>query len=228
MAGSSMDDVDLVLKTMAQTIVDNTVYFSELDAVVGDGDFGYSLQGGFEVVLSDFETLDRTSVGSLLFTTLHPSCPKLMLNVESDDYARLQRRSCGCPIGELGFDDHLSGIRSHEKLTSDGMHFMGNELITLLEQVLPARFGGRATDYQLAEEEIDGLPQVRLLVSPRLGDIDQGAVAATVLEALARGSGSNRMMSAVWRDSGTLAVVRQEPYATSAAKILPLHVVRGP
>lgn len=66
MAGSSMDDVDLVLKTMAQTIVDNTVYFSELDAVVGDGDFGYSLQGGFEVVLSDFETLDRTSVGNLL------------------------------------------------------------------------------------------------------------------------------------------------------------------
>ena len=66
MAQSSLDDVDLVLKTMTQTIVDNAVYFAQLDSVVGDGDFGYSLRNGFEVVLSDFDTLDRTSVGTLL------------------------------------------------------------------------------------------------------------------------------------------------------------------
>lgn len=66
MAESSLDDVDLVLKTMAQTIVDNAVYFAQLDSIVGDGDFGYSLRNGFEVVLSDFDSLDRTSVGSLL------------------------------------------------------------------------------------------------------------------------------------------------------------------
>ncbi len=66
MADSSMDDVDLVLKTMAQTIVDNAVYFAQLDSVVGDGDFGYSLRNGFEVVLSDWDNLDRTSVGTLL------------------------------------------------------------------------------------------------------------------------------------------------------------------
>ncbi len=66
MAESSLDDVDLVLRTAAQTIVDNAVYFAQLDAVVGDGDFGYSLRNGFEVVLSDWDTLDRSSVGSLL------------------------------------------------------------------------------------------------------------------------------------------------------------------
>ncbi len=66
MPESSMDDVDLVLKTMAQTIVDNAVYFAQLDSIVGDGDFGYSLRNGFEVVLSDFDALDRTSVGSVL------------------------------------------------------------------------------------------------------------------------------------------------------------------
>ncbi len=66
MADSTMDDVDLVLKTAAQTIVDNAVYFAQLDAVVGDGDFGYSLRNGFEVVLSDWDSLDRTSVGTLL------------------------------------------------------------------------------------------------------------------------------------------------------------------
>jgi dihydroxyacetone kinase phosphoprotein-dependent L subunit len=51
---------------MAQTIVDNTVHFAELDAVVGDGDFGYSLRNGFEVVVSDYDSFDHSSVGALL------------------------------------------------------------------------------------------------------------------------------------------------------------------
>jgi dihydroxyacetone kinase-like protein len=63
---SAIDDMDLILKTMAKTIVDNTVYFSELDEVVGDGDFGYSLRSGFEVVQSDLETFDHSTVGALI------------------------------------------------------------------------------------------------------------------------------------------------------------------
>ena len=47
------DRVDLVVKTMAQTAVDNEKYFGDLDAVVGDGDFGYSMARGFEIVLSE-------------------------------------------------------------------------------------------------------------------------------------------------------------------------------
>jgi dihydroxyacetone kinase phosphoprotein-dependent L subunit len=66
MAASAMDDVDLVLRTMAKTIVDNAVYFAELDGVVGDGDFGYSLRNGFEVVVSDYDTFDRSNVGAVL------------------------------------------------------------------------------------------------------------------------------------------------------------------
>jgi len=66
MAQSSLDDLDLVLKTAAKTIVDNAVYFAQLDAVVGDGDFGYSLRNGWEVVLSDYDTFDRTSAGTIL------------------------------------------------------------------------------------------------------------------------------------------------------------------
>jgi dihydroxyacetone kinase-like protein len=66
MTTSTLDRLDLVMKTMADTIVENTVYFSELDTVVGDGDFGYSLRSGFEVVQSDYDTFDHTSVGSVL------------------------------------------------------------------------------------------------------------------------------------------------------------------
>lgn len=66
MAQSSLDDLDLVLKTATKTIVDNAVYFAQLDSVVGDGDFGYSLRNGWEVVLSDYDTFDRTSAGTIL------------------------------------------------------------------------------------------------------------------------------------------------------------------
>lgn len=64
MTQASFDDVDLVLKTMAKTIVDNAVYFAQLDSVVGDGDFGYSLRNGFEVVQADYDTFDKSSVGA--------------------------------------------------------------------------------------------------------------------------------------------------------------------
>jgi phosphoenolpyruvate---glycerone phosphotransferase subunit DhaL len=63
---SPIADVDLVLRTMAETIVANEKYFCELDAVAADGDFGSSLARGFEVVLQDFATFDRTSIGTLL------------------------------------------------------------------------------------------------------------------------------------------------------------------
>jgi dihydroxyacetone kinase-like protein len=54
-------DLEFVVRTIAQTAVDNEREFGELDAVVGDGDFGYSLARGFEIVLADWDTLDRSS-----------------------------------------------------------------------------------------------------------------------------------------------------------------------
>ena len=49
--------VEMVVRTIAQTAVDNETHFCELDAVVGDGDFGYSLARGFEIVLTDWDAL---------------------------------------------------------------------------------------------------------------------------------------------------------------------------
>ena len=42
---------ELVVRVISQTAVDNERYFRELDAAAGDGDFGYSLARGFEIVL---------------------------------------------------------------------------------------------------------------------------------------------------------------------------------
>lgn len=58
--------VELVVRTIAQTAVDNEKYFGDLDAVVGDGDFGYSLARGFEKVLENWDDFDRTDPGTFL------------------------------------------------------------------------------------------------------------------------------------------------------------------
>jgi hypothetical protein len=168
-----------------------------------------------------------TRVGALFLTTLLPHCPKLMINVESDDYGTLLERDCGCLLGEVGFSLHLHGIRSYGKLTAGGMHFLGGEIIWILEELLPLRFGGGPTDYQLVEEEReDGLSQVNLLVHPRLGEIDESRIVATVLAALGNRGDAPRMMARYWRDGETLQVLRREPHSTAAAKVLPLHLVR--
>ena len=69
MSDTALNQAELVVKTIAQTAVDNETYFCELDAVVGDGDFGYSLARGFEIVLSDWDELGYEDAGGLLKKT---------------------------------------------------------------------------------------------------------------------------------------------------------------
>ena len=66
MGHSSQDELDLVITTMAKTIVDNADYFAQLDSIAGDGDFGYSLRNGWEVVLADYDSWDLPTTGAAL------------------------------------------------------------------------------------------------------------------------------------------------------------------
>ncbi len=167
------------------------------------------------------------TVGALFFTSLLPSAPKLMINVESDDYATVEDRECTCPIGALGYSRHLHGIRSYEKLTSEGVTLRGSDVLTLLERTLPDRFGGSPTDYQLVEDVAETVPTLSVVVSPRVGAIDEQEVVSTILSALERGSPRAAGVAKVWANAGSLRVVRREPYGTTAAKVLPIHVKVG-
>jgi hypothetical protein len=104
--------------------------------------------------------------------------------------------------------------------------FLGTELLRLVEEVLPARFGGHPTDYQLVEEEEGGLSKVKIIVNPRVGSISEEAVVDTVLQVLHSYPGGG-VMTDKWRQGKTLRVVRKEPYVTRSAKILPLHILRN-
>lgn len=63
---TSIEDTEFVVRTIAECAVANETYFGELDSVVGDGDFGYSLGRGFELVLENFDGYDREDSGTFL------------------------------------------------------------------------------------------------------------------------------------------------------------------
>lgn len=58
--------VESITEAIARCAIANEGYFCDLDAVVGDGDFGYSLARGFEAVLAEWERIDRTSAAAFL------------------------------------------------------------------------------------------------------------------------------------------------------------------
>jgi phosphoenolpyruvate---glycerone phosphotransferase subunit DhaL len=66
MATADLADTERIVHTIAQTAVDNEKYFGDLDSVVGDGDFGYSLARGFEIVIADWDGYDRSDIGTFL------------------------------------------------------------------------------------------------------------------------------------------------------------------
>jgi len=165
------------------------------------------------------------AVGAFHFTSLAPAAPKVLLNVELDDYGLVEERACGCPLAELGYTRHLRQIQSFQKLTGEGMTLVGSEVIHILESTLPSRFGGSPLDYQLLEEEDErGFTRLSVVVHPRVSLADEAAVAEAVAQALAKGSPGARSSMAVWRAAGSLRVCRREPYRSAVGKQLPLHV----
>jgi len=72
------------------------------------------------------------TVDAFYLTTLLPTAPKLMLNVEIDDFGVVEERSCGCPLDELGLGTHLRQIHSVRKLTGEGMSLLGGEALRIL------------------------------------------------------------------------------------------------
>jgi hypothetical protein len=177
----------------------------------------------------DFPAPGLPSQAILITSIFLPLAQQLLLNVSLGDQAVIERRSCGCPLEKLGWVTHMHTIRSFEKLTAGGMTFSDTDLVRMLEEVLPAKFGGGPTDYQLVEEDVNQkLPDVRLLVHPRLGPIDAGDIRRTFLEAIGRGSGVEKVMMSVWKDAGLPVIERKAPKITASGKILHVHLDRNP
>jgi hypothetical protein len=166
-------------------------------------------------------------VQAFLLTTLLPTAKRILLNVEIDDYGIVEPSSCGCPFHAYGFDRTLRHVRSFSKLTAEGVTLVGSEMEHILESVLPARFGGTPLDYQLMEEEDGaGLTRVVVIVSPRLGRIDESGVIEAILDGLRQASLGTAVGGGLLGAAGALRVRRAEPIMTARGKVLPLHLAQ--
>ncbi len=163
-------------------------------------------------------------VDTLLVSGLLDSFPKVLLNTETGDCGGLELRNCGCRFDELGFKWHLKDVFGFDKLTAGGMTFIGTDLVRILEEMLPERFGGTSLDYQLVEEEFGGQTFLCLIVNPSLGPLSEEAVKKVFLSELSSGSEANRLMSRVLESGNTFSVRRSLPSTTTRGKLLPLHL----
>ncbi len=159
-----------------------------------------------------------------LLTSLRPTAPIEMLNVSLGDVAVATSRRCGCPLDECGWGTHLHTIRSFEKLTVAGMTLPDAAVVRTLDETLPARFGGHPTDYQLVEDTTAAAgPALRLLVDPRLGALDAGAVVDQFLGGIGQAGDAERVMAEAWRAAEILRVERRPAHTTATGKILHVH-----
>ncbi len=62
----TQQQVELAVRTMADVALANEAYFSDLDAVMGDADFGTSLADGYRALMNGWDKLDRSSISSFL------------------------------------------------------------------------------------------------------------------------------------------------------------------
>ena len=165
-------------------------------------------------------------VDAFIFTSILPSTPKILLNMESDDCGVVETRKCVCLFGQMGFNTHIHDIRSFAKLTGSGMTIVGTDFVRTLEEVLPSKYGGTAADYQLLEEEDEqGQTHLSLIISPEVGVVDEEDAIATVLRELRRVPHPGRLTAGVWARANLLRVKRMQPIS-SMGKVSTLYLMK--
>jgi dihydroxyacetone kinase-like protein len=137
MPSSTGNDLEFVVHTIAQTAVDNEREFCDLDSVVGDGDFGYSLARGFEIVLADWDTFDR-SAPAVFLQKIALVITKRVGGTSGPIWGTAFLRAAGAVKGkaELTGDDVVAMLRAAaEGIKARGKSDLGDK--TLLDSLIP-------------------------------------------------------------------------------------------
>ena len=165
-------------------------------------------------------------VSSLLFTSLLPFAPFFVINLEIGDHGVFHPASCDCEFSRAGFTTMISDIYSFTKLTGYGTTLVGTDILRILEEALPARFGGSPGDYQLVEQEARTETRIVLRVNPRIGNVPVAEVRDFFLREIRKLFGGS-LTSRTWSHADSVEVLLEAPIAGRTGKILPLHLI-GP
>ena len=66
MSDITLAAVERAVRCTAACVLRNEQHFSDLDALAGDGDFGFSLAAGFRVIDADLPSIDKSSISAFL------------------------------------------------------------------------------------------------------------------------------------------------------------------
>ena len=108
-------------------------------------------------------------VDSLHVTSVLPFAPRVMINVEIGDTGVIEPATCDCELSRMGYRLQVRDIAAFGKICGQGGTIRAPEVVRLLEEGLPRRFGGRSGDYQLLEMEGKAQTEMVLRIHPRLG-----------------------------------------------------------
>jgi hypothetical protein len=168
---------------------------------------------------------DGSEVDAFLWTSLAVEAPRVLVNVENDDYGAMREADCECALGELGLRTRVADVRGMSKVVSAGISLDGELFDELAEIVLPARVGGQAGDYQFVEQETPSGTVVALHVHPRVGAIDETEARQALQDALAS-TDNGALAASVWSSAAGLPIVREAPLVTAAGKTLSFDRIR--
>ena len=106
---------------------------------------------------------DDTEVNALLLTSLAAEAPRVLVNVENDDYGVVRPDvECSCRLAALGLRTRISDIRGISKVVAAGISLDGDMFDRLVEVELPDRSAAaRATTSSWSTRESSGTTIVR-------------------------------------------------------------------
>jgi dihydroxyacetone kinase/dihydroxyacetone kinase-like protein len=194
-------NAEFVVQVIAKSVLENEQYFSELDGVVGDGDFGYSIARGFEKVLAEWDNLDHSLPGNFL-KKVSSAIVASVGGVSGSIWGTAFLRA-GVALGtktEITYPDVIAMFRSAiEGIKKRGNAELGDK--TLLDALVPAvdqlekAFNeGKDTSVALSEAAVvarESAEATRPMIAKKgraaytgersIGSLDAGAVAMAVL-----------------------------------------------
>jgi len=171
------------------------------------------------------QDVEQEAEGSapLYLSSLDRVMPRILLNTQLGDTARVFKRECGCAFEQLGFDTHLAKVRSSSRFTAGGMAVPRTLLEEIIDDTLTVRYGGSSLDYQFVElENKRGHTSLQLRVSPRLGLLDEESIVRDLLTELRKKGEGEELMADMWGRANLVSVARINPESTGKGKIVPV------
>ncbi len=163
-------------------------------------------------------------VDSICATALLPFGPRVFINVEIGDTGVIERCTCDCSLRRLGLDVQIRDMAAIGKVTAQGMTIAAGDLVNVLEEVLPARFGGRPGDYQLIETEGGSQTEMVLRIRPGVASAPPEDVLKAFLAETGRLYGGSLSVRS-WSHSNGIRAELAEPVLAGTGKFRAIRLL---